>query len=85
MKTVHITIAKKDIGLRFDMTAMEGIEESFGGLGQMMKQLNEEKSRCKTICEAITILGNAAMVAEDKEPTITHRWISSHMGFGQLK
>lgn len=74
-----ITIAKREIQLRFDMTAYEMIEERWEGYAEMLAAVNERKTRSRTICELIAIFGNAALIAQGKEPDLTHAWVASNM------
>lgn len=74
-----ITIAKKECVLRYDMTAYEMIEETFGGLDEMIEQMNGKKRRAWTICELVRILVNAQRIADGETPDITHAYITSNM------
>jgi len=85
MKRNFVKIGKREIDLRFDMLAMEEIEEKFGGLGDMLKALNTNGTSCKTLSELVVIFGNSALCAQDKEPDLTHRWVASHMSLAQQK
>lgn len=74
-----ITIQKREIQLRFDMTAYEMIEARWEGYAEMLDALSARKTRSRTLCELIAIFGNAALIAQGREPDLTHDWVASNM------
>lgn len=74
-----ITIQKREIPLRFDMTAYEMIEARWEGYAEMLDALSARKTRSRTLCELIAIFGNAALIAQGREPDLTHDWVASNM------
>lgn len=76
MRTVKI--GKEEISLLFDMDAFADMEEQVGTLTKLNDLLNG-KSRVRNIVKMIVILGNAALVADGKEPTLTDKGISRKM------
>lgn len=80
----NITIAQREIPLRFDMAAYEMIEERWEGYAEMLAALNDKRTRSRTICELIAIFGNAARLEKGEDPDLTHAWVATHMSPRQL-
>lgn len=65
---VKLKIEEKEYGLRFDMYAMEMIEDEFGSMGEMMEKLQKERSR--DVITLFVILANAYLAYEGKEESV---------------
>lgn len=66
---VKLKIEDKEYGLRFDMYAMELIEDEFGSLQDMFDKL--QKGSVKIVKTLFRILANSALSYEGKEETVT--------------
>ena len=66
---VKLKAGEKEYGLRFDMYAMEKIEEKFGSMGEMTEKLQQERSG--DVIALFVILANAELAFERKEETVT--------------
>ena len=65
-----VTINGKEYGLRFDLYAMEQIEEEFGSVKQSFDALREGK-QMKTTRTLFKILANSFLSYNGKEETVT--------------
>lgn len=66
---VKLRVNDQEYGLLMDMTAMEKIEEEFGGMDEMFEKV--QKGSVKTVRALFRILANNALSAEGKEETVT--------------
>ena len=66
---VKLKVNGVEYGLRFDMYAMEGIEESFGSMKDMFEKISSGGS--KAVQTLFRILANAQLAYEGKEETVT--------------
>ena len=66
-----VTINGKEYGLRFDLYAMEQIEEEFGGVKAVFDTLNEGKKQIKTTRALFRILANSYLSFHGQEETVT--------------
>ena len=78
-----VTINGKEYGLRFDLYAMDQIEEEFGNVKTVFDSLRDGK-QLKTIRILFKILANSYLSYNDKEETITGDEIK-HAGMGMIK
>ena len=67
-----VTIGDKEYGLRFDLYAMEQIEEEFGGVKNVFDTLKEGRHQIKTTRALFRILANSWMSYNVNLQTITH-------------
>ena len=79
-----ITINGKEYGLRFDLYAMEQIEEEFGGVKAAFDTLTEGKHQIKTTRALFRILANSYLSFTGKEETVTGNEIK-HAGMDMIK
>lgn len=66
-----ITINGKEYGLRFDLYAMEQIEEVYGGVKTAFDTLREGKHQIKTTRTLFKIMANSYLSFNGKEETVT--------------
>ena len=79
-----ITINGKEYGLRFDLYAMEQIEEEFGGVKAAFDTLTEGKHQIKTTRALFRILANSYLSFTGKEETVTGNEIK-HAGMDMIR
>ena len=65
-----ITVNGKEYGLRFDMYAMEQIEDEFGSVKKVFETLKDGK-QLKATRTLFRILANSYLSYNDKEETVT--------------
>lgn len=66
-----IKINGKEYGLRFDLYAMEQIEDSFGSVKDVFESLREGKKQIKTTKALFKILANSYLSYNGKDENIT--------------
>lgn len=71
--------------LRFDMWALEQIEEKFGGIGQAFEALDGKGSMVKTAKTMFAIFANCQRNLDGMPENVTGDEISSHESMGKLK
>lgn len=78
-----ITIKGKEYGLRFDMYAMEQIEEEFGSVKKIFETLKDGK-QLKATRILFRILANSYLSYNDQEETVTGNEIK-HADIEQIR
>ena len=78
-----VIINGKEYGLRFDLYAMEQIEEEFGGVKAVFDTLREGKHQIKTTRTLFKILANSYLSYHGKEETVTGNEIK-HAGMEMI-
>ena len=78
-----ITIKGKEYGLRFDMYAMEQIEEEFGSVKNIFEMLKDGK-QLKATRILFKILANSYLSYNDQEETVTGDEIK-HADIAQIR
>lgn len=79
-----VTIGDKEYGLRFDLYAMEQIEEEFGGVKTVFDTLKEGKHQIKTTRTLFRILANSYLSYNGREETVTGDEIK-HAGMDMIR
>lgn len=79
-----VTIDGKEYGLRFDLYAMEQIEEEYGGVKTIFDTLREGKHQIKTTRTLFKILANSYLSYNGQEETVTGNEIK-HCGMEMIK
>ena len=79
-----VKINGKEYGLRFDLYAMEQIEEEFGGVKTVFDTLREGKHQIKTTRTLFRILANSYLSYNDQEETVTGNEVK-HCGMDAIK
>ena len=79
-----VTIDGKEYGLRFDLYAMEQIEEAFGSVKNVFDMLKEGKHQIKTTRTLFRILANSWLSYNGQEETVTGNEIK-HAGMEAIK
>ena len=67
----NVTVNGKEYGLRFDMYAMEQIEEEFGGVKAAFDTLREGKHQIKTTRTLFRILANSYLSYNGENEMVT--------------
>ena len=80
---VSVKIGEKEYGLRFDLYAMEQIEEEFGSVKAVFETLQGGK-QVKATRILFRVLANSYLSAEGKEETVTGDEIK-HAGIDVIK
>ena len=78
-----ITVNGKEYKLRFDLYAMEQIEEEFGSVKAVFDTLREGKNQIKTTRALFRILANSWLSFNGKEETVTGEEIK-HAGMDMI-
>ena len=79
-----VNINGKEYGLRFDLYAMEQIEEEFGGVKTVFDTLKEGKHQIKTTRTLFRILANSYLSYNGREETVTGDEIK-HAGMDMIR
>lgn len=79
-----VTVGGKEYGLRFDLYAMEQIEEEFGGVKAAFDTLREGKHNIKATRILFKILANSFLSFNGKEENVTGDEIK-HCGMNTVK
>ena len=79
-----VTIDGKEYGLRFDLYAMEQIEEEFGGVKAVFDTLSEGKRQIKTTRALFRVLANSYLSYNGQEETVTGNEIK-HAGIDMIR
>lgn len=74
-----LTIAGREIPLRFTMRELADMEEAIGTMDQFKDLILTGKKRLRNTCAAIRIMGNAALKADGKTPDLTDDWLLDNM------
>ena len=80
----RVKINGKEYGLRFDLYAMEQIEEEFGGVKTVFDTLKEGKHQIKTTRTLFRILANSYLSYNGQEETVTGDEVK-HCGMDAIK
>lgn len=78
------TINGVEYELRFDLAAMEQVEEAFGSLKEMFELLRSGKKQVRTVRTMFVILANSANDYAGREQTVDERPLK-HLGIDKLK
>lgn len=81
---MYVSVNGKDYELRFDLYAMEQLEEAFGSLKEMFAALTSGKNSVKTVSLLFKVMANSALSFDGKEETVTGNEIK-HMHVSDLK
>lgn len=70
--------------LRFDLWALEQIEDEFGGIREVFERLSSGKSMVKTARSLFKILANSQRNMDGMPEDVTGNEISAHMSVAEL-
>lgn len=80
---IRVKIGKKEYPLMLNMSAMEEVEQTFGGMKQMYESMNDDAQRIWTTMEVMKILVNGGLAAEGK-PNVSHEMLAANVMPHQL-
>lgn len=75
-----ITIADREIPLRYTMRELADMEEQIGTMDQFRDLILKGRKRIRNMAAAIRIMGNAGLAHTGKAADLTDDWILENMG-----
>ena len=83
-KGACIRIGARALRLRLNMAALEDIEAQYGTLGGLLDALASGERALEAMYDALAILANGELQAQEKDPDVTPAWIRCRMRPGQI-
>ena len=79
MENIKVTIAGREIPLRFRMNEFAQIEEEVGNLAEVKELVLNGKNRIRNIVSIIRIMGNAGLRHAGEAADLTDDWLMENM------
>ena len=79
MENIKVTIAEREIPLRFRMNEFAQIEEEVGNLAEVKELVLNGKNRIRNIVKIIRIMGNAGLKHAGETADLTDEWLMENM------
>ena len=79
MENIKLTIAEREIPLRFRMNEFAQIEEEVGNLAEVKELVLNGKNRIRNIVTMIRIMGNAGLKHAGEAADLTDDWLMENM------
>ena len=79
MENIKVTIAEREIPLRFRMNEFAQIEEEVGNLAEVKELVLNGKNRIRNTVSIIRIMGNAGLRHAGEAEDLTDEWLMENM------
>ena len=79
MENIKVTIAEREIPLRFRMNEFAQIEEEVGNLAEVKELVLNGKNRIRNTVRIIRIMGNAGLRHAGETDDLTDDWLMENM------
>ena len=79
MENIKVTIAEREIPLRFRMNEFAQIEEEVGNLAEVKELVLNGKNRIRNTVRIIRIMGNAGLRHAGEADDLTDDWLMENM------
>lgn len=85
MEKYSVTVAGREIPLRYTMRELMLMEEDIGTMDKFSDLILKGKNRIRNMAKAICVMGNGALSHEGKEADLTFDWLIDHIDPTKLK
>lgn len=85
MEKYSVTIAGREIPLRYTMRELADMEEAIGTMDNFRELILKGKRRIRNLAAAIRIMGNSGLKKDGKKDDLTENWLLDYMDPSQIK
>lgn len=80
-----ITVAGREIPLRYTMVELADMEEEIGTMDNFKELILKGRRRLRNMASAIRIMGNGGLAHEGQPADLTDEWLLANLDPGKLK